>query len=220
MVLPSYDVVIPTYREDAYIHRAIAALKEQTVKPGKIIIVDYVKDKIKTDIRETSVEVWEIYEPGIGAARAFGCERSTAECILNIDADSIPKKDLAQQLLISIKKGAVASFGFGTFGEGEDWERFAMGLFSLYKAVIPNGQCYAGLMVARYAYDFVGGFHNVGWEDTDLSLRLALSYPARVKYVPEAVASTSDRRLRGILKNPLAMLDYSKAYRGNAELDV
>ncbi len=217
----SYDVVIPVFREGEYLSKAITALRTQNVKPRKIIVVDYVKDGQRTEVSDKGAEVWEIFTPGIGRARALGCEKSTADCILNIDADSEPDPDLARLLLREIEEGgAIASFGFGNFKDGEDWEKFGVGLFSLYKQLIPNGQCYAGLMVARYAYDFVGGFRDVPWEDSDLSFRLAFAYPLRVKYVPEALATTSPRRHRGLGKNVFALIDYTKAYRGDKEIDL
>ena len=78
-------------------------------------------------------------------------------------------------------------------------------------------------MVTREAYDTVGGFRDVDqFEDLQFSLDVLIRYPGRVKYVPEAVVKTANRRFptpESIL-DPGHLLDYRKAYRNGSVINV
>lgn len=220
-------MVIPAYKEEGYIGKCLKALTQQTVKPHCVVVALYapggVRDATVVISQAYGARVVGVDRPGIGPARSIGVDATHAEAILNIDADSEPAPDFAERLLDALDHGDVAAFGFGNWREEEATlaERAFVGLYSMFKELIPNGQCYGGLMVGREAYYAVGGFRDVPFEDTDLSFRLALAFPFRVRYVPEAFAYTSARRLRGLLeKNPLAYVDYMKAYRKDGEETV
>ena len=85
------SIVIPTYNEEGYIARLLESLKQQTIKPHEVIIVDsFSKDNTYGDIKKyintlplTCISVGR----GIGLARNIGAMAATGEVLLFLDSD-------------------------------------------------------------------------------------------------------------------------------------
>ncbi len=82
-------------------------------------------------------------------------------------------------------------------------------VLSWYKSIIPEGWTVAGIIVTRKAYNAIGGFQDVlAREDRYFSYDAMLAFPMKVRYVPETVMVTTDRR---------KVQDYNLAFRGEKE---
>ncbi len=88
------SVIIPTYNEEKIISQCLKALRNQSVEPLEIIIVDGHSTDSTTDIAKEFVDkiIFE-NKKSIGHARNVGAAHAKGDLLIFIDADTIVEKD-------------------------------------------------------------------------------------------------------------------------------
>src|SRR5687767_9640047 len=114
------SVIIPAYRAEATIHRALASVLKQTFKPFEVIVVDDGSPVPLANIEEQydgTVKLYRKKNGGAGSARNFGIDHSKGDFIAFLDADDYwePEK-LERQLALHLKFPEVG-FSFCNFWE-------------------------------------------------------------------------------------------------------
>lgn len=222
-------VCIPTFEEESDIQKCLDALSLQTMFPMcEVIITDYdpkqnhktfdaVKDWAQN--HKGRVKYVPVRAPGIGLARNHAVENSTAPVITTFDADAFfGQKDALQKLVNPIINGY-----FWTTCDNYLDDRsndLANTLYDLGNLISSLGVAgyEPGLTVTRDAYNTVGGFTNTKVaEGRELDVKLTLYYGLKRRmHLKDVYVVSSSRRIKNI--GPLdvgAILDYSKAYRGD-----
>src|SRR5690349_17486601 len=94
------SVVIPAFNSAATIEGCLAALAEQTVMPGEVIVVDDGSTDDTPEIaRRMGAEVITQERGGAGAARNRGAKAARGEVLLFTDADCAPVGDWVERLV-------------------------------------------------------------------------------------------------------------------------
>ena len=83
-----FSVVMPTYKREHTIHRAIDSLKNQVFKDWELIVVDNYGSNYEFDDERIKLHVYTD-ERGAAAARNFGIPLATKELICFLDDDDI-----------------------------------------------------------------------------------------------------------------------------------
>ncbi|MES2625954.1 MAG: glycosyltransferase family A protein, partial [Pseudomonadota bacterium] len=112
------SVIIPAYKADATIHRALDSVLKQSHKPLEVIVVDDGSPVPLTGIDgkyDNSVKLYRKANGGAASARNFGIEQATGDFIAFLDADDYWEFDkLEHQLALHLKYPEVG-FSFGAF---------------------------------------------------------------------------------------------------------
>lgn len=109
------SIVIPSYKAEKYIARAIKSLLNQDYK-GKyeIIIVDSGKDKTAEIASEFPVRIFKQPPKGPGAARNYGVRKAKGDIIVFIDADCFVPRSWLRKLVKPFSDKNIAAVG-GTY---------------------------------------------------------------------------------------------------------
>lgn len=99
------DVIIPTYKPDERFIRLIEGLKEQTVKPNKIIVLnteqaEWNKANMPSDIEGVEVVHITKQEFDHGNTRNLGAQKSAADIFVMMTMDAVPANDRVIEELI------------------------------------------------------------------------------------------------------------------------
>ena len=109
------DIIIPMFNSKKYLAEAVASIKQQTLKPDRIIVVDDGSTDGSGDFARamTGVEVFEQPNSGAGIARNLGIKQSHADFIFLFDADDIIEPFAFEVLMKALEAApeAVGSFG-------------------------------------------------------------------------------------------------------------
>lgn len=97
----SVSVIIPTFREERYIKKCLDSLKQQSMAPLEIIIVD-------SRSGDRTVEFTSVYTDkivgvdrgSIGRSRNIGAKNSCGDVLMFVDADIILNKDFIRNTVI------------------------------------------------------------------------------------------------------------------------
>jgi rhamnosyltransferase len=131
------DIIIPTYKPDRLFLATMDALMKQTVKPGKIIIVN-TEVKFFDELMPEDVFL-EKYDTGVifhvdesdfdhGKTRNFAASHVTADSFVMMTQDAVPADDYLLENLISAmtetKKAAVCYARQLPTAESDELERF------------------------------------------------------------------------------------------------
>ena len=104
------SVILPTLGRYDYLPRALESLRDQTVKPNEVIVIDQnPKQKRKPELYEPFTDlnlkiIWQD-EQGQSLARNTGLKHARGEYVFLFDDDSIAYPDLIEQHLIPISNG-------------------------------------------------------------------------------------------------------------------
>jgi glycosyltransferase involved in cell wall biosynthesis len=113
---PSVSVVIPVRDDAVMLHRCLAALTRQTVRPFEVVVVDNgSRDDSAAVAAAHGARVVEEPVRGIPAAAATGYDAARGDVIARCDADSVPPPDWVDRILSGMDDGADAVTGSGTF---------------------------------------------------------------------------------------------------------
>jgi glycosyltransferase involved in cell wall biosynthesis len=116
------SVIIPAYKAEATIHRALASVLKQTLQPLEVIIVDDGSPVALTNLEEQYGQQVKLYRKangGAASARNFGIEHSSGELIAFLDADDYWEPEKLERQLALHKKFPEVGFSFGAFWEQE-----------------------------------------------------------------------------------------------------
>lgn len=95
------SIIIPAYNEEKYIGRTLESIKAQTVGDYEVIVVaNGCTDKTAAHARKYTMQVYEIAEPNVSAARNAGAQNANGEVIIFLDADT----RLAPNALAEVRK--------------------------------------------------------------------------------------------------------------------
>ena len=112
------SVIIPAYKAEATIHRALASILQQTMMPAEVIVVDDGSPTPLSNVEEQyghPVKLYRKKNGGAASARNFGIDRAQGDFIAFLDADDYwePEK-LERQLALHLKYPEIG-FSFGSY---------------------------------------------------------------------------------------------------------
>jgi glycosyltransferase involved in cell wall biosynthesis len=223
------SVVIPALNAAATIEGCLAALAEQTVMPGEVIVVDDGSTDATPEIaRRMGAEVIAQDHGGAGAARNRGAKAASGELLLFTDADCAPDPGWVEQLVQTLdRNGVAAARGVTTSLQPEPAARFAqleydekyrrLALHENVDMVATYSAAYRRDAFWRFG-GFDEGFHGATSEDQELSFRLA-DAGLRIAFVPgAAVRHHHHTSLRAYVRRKF-WIGYAKARIGRHHPD-
>ncbi|MGQ9510296.1 MAG: glycosyltransferase family 2 protein [Thermaceae bacterium] len=194
------SVVIPAHNEEAYLPKALEALRRQTLPPDEIVVVDNAsKDQTAQVARSFGARVVFCERKGVAFARQAGLLAARGEWVAMTDADSLPTPRWLERLM-KHKEEAVALYGplrfYGVSPLEAVLSEWGYRAFLHLMALIgrPN-LAGANMAVHRETALRAGGFPPVEARE-DVLLGYALNRLGPVRYVKDALVLTSARRLR------------------------
>jgi glycosyltransferase involved in cell wall biosynthesis len=216
------SVVIPARNAGSTIERCLAALADQTVSFGEVIVVDDGSSDGTADIaRRMGATVVTQGHGGAGAARNRGARAASGDLLLFTDADCAPRRDWVERLVAALgEEGVVAARGVCTSDQDEAVARFAQLEYDEKHRQLARRR-YVDLVSTdsaayrRETFSEFGGFDEgfVASEDQDLSFRIARS-GLKIVFEPGAVVTHRHRpTLRGYARRKF-WIGYAKARIG------
>lgn len=200
-------VILPVYNGEKYICEAIESIIRQSRKPDEIIIVDDgSKDNSVELIKKNYPTLSAIYlsksNGGQSAARNFGVNHSSSNCIAFLDQDDIWLNDHLEKLMspFETSRDLNVAVSYGNLDRIDDKGRLIEKLFLRnFKTPHPKmslNDCLAhdmfivpsAAIVCRKSFINIGGFDErlSGYEDDDLFLRMFLN-GCEFRFLDEAV---------------------------------
>jgi GT2 family glycosyltransferase len=189
-------VVIPALNAAATMEGCLAALSEQTVVPGEVIVVDDGSTDDTPEIaRRMGAEVIVQDHGGAGAARNRGARAARGDLLLFTDSDCAPVPDWIERLVEALDgNGVVAARGVTTSVQPEPAARFAqleydekyrqLALHESVDMVATYSAAYRRDAFWRFG-GFDEGFQGATSEDQELSFRVA-NAGLKIAFVPTA----------------------------------
>jgi glycosyltransferase involved in cell wall biosynthesis len=223
------SVVIPARNSASTIEGCLAALAEQTVAPGEVIVVDDGSTDDTPEIaRRMGAEVLTQDHAGAGAARNRGAEAARGELLLFTDADCAPVRDWIERLVETLDgDGVVAARGVTTSEQPEPAARFAQLEYDEKYRQLARHESVALVATYSAAYrrdafwrfgGFDEGFVGATSEDQELSFRLA-DAGLKIAFVPgAAVRHHHHTSLRAYVRRKFR-IGYAKARIGRHHPD-
>lgn len=216
------SVVIPARNAASTIEACLAALGQQTVRPGEVIVVDDGStDETAAIARRMGVKLISQDRGGAGAARNRAVEAAHGDLLLFTDADCTPRADWVERLLSALEDDhVVAARGVCLSDQREPVARFAQLEYDEKHRQLARRR-YVDLVStdsAAYRRDVFrefGGFDEtyVASEDQDLSFRITRR-GLRIVFAPEAAVLHRHRpTLRGYARRKF-WIGYAKARIG------
>jgi glycosyltransferase involved in cell wall biosynthesis len=223
------SVVIPALNAASTIEGCLAALAEQTVRPGEVIVVDDGSTDETPDIaRRMGARVLVQDHAGAGAARNHGARAARGVLLLFTDADCAPVQDWVERLVETMDgDGVVAARGVTTSDQAEPAARFAQLEYDeKYRQLAKHENVeFVATYSAAYRRDafwrfggFDEGFVGATSEDQELSFRLARE-GLGIAFVPSAaVRHHHHTSLRAYVRRKF-WIGYAKARIGRRHPD-
>jgi glycosyltransferase involved in cell wall biosynthesis len=123
----SIDVVIPTLNSRAWIVQALDSVRNQNLKPKKIIVVDDGSTDGTIEYLRFASDIILLKNTGKGvaAARNCGLEQTSAEFVAFIDSDDVWHPEHLQNLCLLLRKEPLVAFAgsyYQSFKDGEKAE--------------------------------------------------------------------------------------------------
>lgn len=105
------SVVIPAYNEEKYLGATLESLKNQTVPPYEIIVVDNNStDKTVEVAKQFPVRIVSEKRQGLSFARNKGFSEARGDIILRTDSDSIAPRDWVERVANAFEKDGLNTF--------------------------------------------------------------------------------------------------------------
>ncbi len=193
------SIYIPAYNAEAYLQRALEAVKKQTYPVAGVYVIDDGSTDATTDIahRAGVVVIGRERNMGLGAARNLAFREIESEFIASLDADCEPEPDWLERLMRHFETDDIAGVG------GKLLEKFQDRATDRWRAVhmkqhrgageIMNPEFLFGCnnVFRREAVLAVGNYspaaeYRSNYEDAYISGKL-YSHDYNLKYVPDAV---------------------------------
>lgn len=198
MATPAVSFVVPTLNEAAYLPETLASIAAlQTALDYEVVVADGGSTDGTRDLaREAGAEVLHCGSDGnssIAAGRNAGAAAAEGDWLAFVDADTTVHQDYLSEL-----RGYVAREGLAAASSrcrvtesrrGTAMQVVVNRVFPrLRRPVLPGFNTF----VRRSAFEAVGGYPDVGNEDTAFSRRLGCEFDTG--YCPEVLVDTSGRR--------------------------
>lgn len=203
------SVVIPAYNEENYLAACLQSLKDQTVTPDEIIVVDNNSSDRTPDIaKEFGVTLIKEKKQGIIFARNTGYDKASGDIIVRTDADTKAPttwiariKDQFSKYKIDCITGPVVIYDLPF--PNPLWSYAALAPFRILAngkilVVGPNHALTKQMWLK--IHDQVCFDQKIVHEDFDIGLTIDKNN-GKIKYDPQLVMFMSGRRIK---KNPLS----------------
>lgn len=225
---PTVSIVIPTFKEAAYLESTLANLTAQNFirnhpADAEVVVADYdpsndfETQRVARKFGYLNVRYVKVDGSGIGYARHFGIMQSSGRYIINFDADAVfDTPEAIDRILQPLQSGEAQLVWVENEYEEAGWYSVPMWLTqNIVYEVLPISHA-SGMAFSRDTYFQVGGFpdippgrQSVG-EDWIISWNITSSYgTASRKKIPGVKVISSARRVMA----EVIGFDYSKAYR-------
>ncbi len=199
------SVIIPALNEEKVIEATLKAIRAQSEKNLELIVADGNSTDKTVEISKKYTDAKNVVTETtrtIAAGRQAGARASKGELLLYTDADSLPDRDWAKNLIAAFDdKNVVAAFGSIEPLDASPLEKTAIKfttdlLASLFNFVGLDYTYGNNMAIRRSAFEKIGGFniYIVTAEDTDIVHRLRTQ--GKVVFVPSAKVLYSTRRIR------------------------
>jgi glycosyltransferase involved in cell wall biosynthesis len=221
--------VIPARNAASTIESCLAALAEQTVRPGEVIVVD---DGSTDDTAEIAhrmgAKVLSQDSGSAGAARNHGARAARGDLLLFTDADCAPVPTWVEQLVATLEDdGISAARGITTSGQPEPAARFAQLEYDEKYEQLARHETveFVATYSAAYRRDvfwrfggFDEGFAGATSEDQELSFRLARE-GLGIAFVPGAAVNHHHHTSFGAYMRRKFWIGYAKPRIGRRHPD-
>lgn len=204
--VPGIDVIIPVFNGEAYIEAAIQSVRQQTLPPERIIVVDDGSTDGTAEVvaRLAHADARVLYIPrsnaGVSAARNAGIAVSSAPLVAFLDADDIwlPEK-LERQLEAIERGGPETGFVHSSYFYIDQSGASLSGMLvfepklrgDIFIPLLLEGYVLSGssssVMVRREVLDRAGHFDERLFHGEDWDLWIRLARISKVDFTPEAV---------------------------------
>ena len=102
------SLVIPAYNEEKFIKKCLESVKNQTVEPSEVILINNDSiDKTADIAKNFKVKIINEKQQGISYARNRGFNEAKYEIIARCDADCILPKNWIEQIAANFKRGNI-----------------------------------------------------------------------------------------------------------------
>ncbi|HIQ49985.1 MAG TPA: glycosyltransferase [Nanoarchaeota archaeon] len=204
---PLVSVIIPAYNEEKYIEKTLKSVKNQSYKNIEIIVVDNNStDKTSEIAKKYADKVVVEKRKGASKARNKGAKEAKGEILIFVDADTYLEKKCVEKIVKAFVKDKhlVCATGF-VFTKGRILHELIYALASLSVWILSyiKPQFYGIVFACRKkAFEKVKGFEENFVTCEDLELTKKLSKIGKCKFIANAFAFSSPRRLekQGTLK--------------------
>ncbi len=195
------SVILNAYNEEKDLPDCIKSLKNQSVKPFEIIVIDNgSKDKTVEVSKKAGAKVYTIKPRSRGLARDYGWRKAKGNIVAYLDSDMIINKDWVKEILKKFDEGAD-----GVIDRIHVWKpnnAFTESLDAFYSFRIENN--YEPFLAWAYKKDLlekVGGFKDIWIEDGELGKRF-LKAGYKIKLAEKAIRyhKGPPREFRNMLK--------------------
>lgn len=196
------SVVIPAYNEEEYIGRCLKSLKEQTVAPYEIIVVDNnCTDSTAEVARQYGVTVLREKEQGMIPARNAGYTAAKGDLIARTDSDAVLPPDWIAKIQKVWSEGHPAALsGPITYydlpmhspGYSKLFFHFFKSVCGYYPVLGPN--CILEKSMWNTIQDKVCSRDKDVHEDLDLAIHIA-QQNGQIVYDPSLLVKVSGRRI-------------------------
>ena len=208
----SFSLIIPTLNESAYIENLLLDIRNQTLRPKEIKIVDgFSTDNTLKKVKKYPEVKTLSCPPHVASQRNYGAKNSTSDILIFLDADTrLPNNHFFKEVITKFEqqKLAIACPYFFPFQSNPFifavYSFFSL-MFFLFQKVSPSGAGSA-LLVKKSTFLKAKGFNqNVKFEDIELIRRIAKTEKFRML---NTFIWVSDRRFKkyGILRTTLKYL--------------
>jgi len=114
MANESISVVIPAYNSERTICGCLKAIKQQSLSPIEVIVVDDSSTDQTVEIaKEKAVVIPNIHRKGAGGSRNTGAYATKGDIIVFTDSDCIPSPDWLQKICNAFKEEGVGAVAGG-----------------------------------------------------------------------------------------------------------
>ncbi|MFA6269268.1 MAG: glycosyltransferase family 2 protein [archaeon] len=169
------SVILNAYNEEKDLPDCIASLKQQSVKPLEIIVIDNgSKDRTAFVAKRAGAKVFTITPRSRGLARDFGWRHAKGDIVAYLDSDMVVNKDWTKEILKKFDNGADGVIDRIHVYNPNNF--YTQSLDAFYSFRIENN--YEPFLAWAYKKELlkkVGGFKDTWIEDGELGKRFLKS---------------------------------------------